>query len=266
MKKIGIIGCGNVATEILKTDIGDYVREVCLFDIDEEKTYNLAELFHSRYNFVICNSVKELVKESDIIVESASVNAVKSLLQELTKFPEKKVLILSVGGVIRNFQLYKKLIQKNYKIYIPSGAIVGCDGLSALTNSGIKKIILRTTKPTESLLSAPYFKQNKSIYKKVLSSKKTVVFRGNVYDAIKYFPQNINVAATLAVISHQPQKVEVELVAQKGLKKNIHEVTIISDAGKIYTKTENVPSVSNPKTSYLAALSLIYNLKMLLKE
>jgi len=102
--------------------------------------------------------------------------------------------------------------------------------------------------------------------KKILLNRTTKLFEGNVYDAIKYFPQNINVAATLAIVSGEPQKVKVELVAKKWLKKNVHEITVVSEAGKIYTRTENLPSVSNPKTSYLAALSLISNLKILLSR
>jgi aspartate dehydrogenase len=263
MKNLGIIGCGNVATEILKSNLYN-ISKIFLYDIDNEKSHLLAEMF-SKYKFEVCNSIKEVIKESDIIVESASVTAVGEILHEIKDFFNKELLILSVGGLIKNFKLYKNL-SKNYKIHIPSGAIAGCDALSALQDVDIKSITLKTIKPADTLLSVPYIKSKPNLYKKVLLNKKTKVFEGNVYDAIKYFPQNINVAATLAIISSQPQKVKVELIAQKNLTKNVHEVTIISAAGKIYTKTENIPSVSNPKTSYLAALSLISNLKNLLKE
>ncbi|MFQ3676307.1 MAG: aspartate dehydrogenase domain-containing protein [Endomicrobiia bacterium] len=262
MKNLGIIGCGNVATEILKSNLQN-VSKIFLYDIDNEKSYILAEMF-SEHEIVVCTSIKEVIKKSDLIVESASVNAVGEILFEIKSFLKKELLILSVGGLIKNFRLYKDLISKNYKIYIPSGAIAGCDALTALKGVNIKSITLKTTKPAETLLSVPYVKSRIKLYKKILLNKITKVFQGNVYDAIKYFPQNINVAATLAIISGQPQKVEVELVAQKGLTKNIHEITIISVAGKIYTRTENVPSVSNPKTSYLAALSVISNLRTLL--
>jgi aspartate dehydrogenase len=90
-----------------------------------------------------------------------------------------------------------------------------------------------------------------------LKQKQTIVFHGNVYDAVKNFPQNINVAATLAVVSNNPGKVKVTIIADKDLKNNIHEVTVISSAGKIFTRTENIPSEDNPKTSYLAALSAL---------
>jgi aspartate dehydrogenase len=109
----------------------------------------------------------------------------------------------------------------------------------------------------KTLITAPYFKQNKNLYNKVLKQKQTIVFHGNVYDAVKNFPQNINVAATLAVVSNNPGKVKVTIIADKDLKNNIHEVTVISSAGKIFTRTENIPSEDNPKTSYLAALSAL---------
>jgi aspartate dehydrogenase len=264
MKNLGIIGCGNVATEILKSDLVN-VSHIFLYDIDEEKSHLLTELF-PKYKFVVSNSVKNVISKSDIIIESASINVVGEILSELKNFFDKELVILSVGGLIKNIKLYQELYSKNYKIHIPSGAIAGCDALKALQDVEIKSIILKTTKPVETLLSVPYIKSRPKLYKKILLNKKTIVFQGNVYDAIKYFPQNINVAATLAVVSNQPQKVKVELVAQKGLTKNVHEITVTSVAGKVYTKTENVPCISNPKTSYLAALSVISLLKDLLKK
>jgi len=164
MKNLGIIGCGNVATEILKSKLFN-VSKIFLYDIEDEKSNLLAEIF-SEYRFVICKSIKEVIKNSDIIVESASVSAVKDILLEIKNFLNKELLILSVGGLIKNFKLYKDLSSKNYKIYIPSGAIAGCDALSALKGVDIKSIKLKTTKPAETLLSIPYVKTHPKLYKK----------------------------------------------------------------------------------------------------
>ncbi|KAF5437740.1 aspartate dehydrogenase, partial [Candidatus Methanophagaceae archaeon] len=44
-------------------------------------------------------------------------------------------------------------------------------------------------------------------------------------------------------------------------RKNVHEVKARGEFGKLFMRVENVPSATNPKTSYLAALSAIATLK-----
>ncbi len=264
MKSLGIIGCGNIGEEILRYKFKN-VQRYFLYDIDRQRLLEVKNKYKNLKIF-LCESVKNVIDCSDIIVESASINAVKDVLEGIKGFPDKHLLILSVGGILQNFALYKSLKTKNYNIHIPSGAIAGCDGISALSLSKIKKIVLRTTKPVESLIDSPYVKLHKKVYNKILNSEKTTIFKGNVYNAIKFFPQNINVAATLAIFSENPSKIQVEIVAEKNIKRNVHEITVISSAGKIYTKVENIPSISNPKTSYLTILSVIHKLKTLLGE
>lgn len=255
MKKLGIIGTGNVATEILRTDLSN-VKKFYVYDIDFEKSHLFCEEF-SKKNIEVCSSIKEVIFYSDIIIECASIHAVDEIFKYIEKFKLKHFIILSVGGVLKNFVLYQKLVDKGYKIHIPSGAIAGCDALLAAKLAGIKSIELKTIKPTSSLISSSYFKKNRSLYKKVINSKQCLVFEGNVFDAIKSFPQNINVAATLAVLSGEPQKVRVKIITKKNLDRNIHEVYIDTYSSKIFARTENFPSLKNPKTSYLAALSVI---------
>jgi aspartate dehydrogenase len=263
MTSLGIIGSGNVASEILKFNLCG-INKIYVYDIDKEKLHSFCEEFCDK-NIEICSSIKEVIFHSDIIVETASISAVDEIFKHIKKFKQKHFIILSVGGVLKNFSLYKKLISEGYKIHIPSGAIAGCDALSAAALGDIKFVELRTIKPTSSLIASYYFKKYPKLYKKVLkSNKKIVVFEGNVFDAIKYFPQNINVAATLAVLSGKPKNVRVSIIADKKIKKNIHEVKIVSSSGKILTRTENIPSPNNPKTSYLAVLSVVCLLKSLL--
>lgn len=263
MKNFGIIGTGNIATIVLNqsSSLLNKISKIYLYDLDKNKLANFLKKFGRRKiyrnKFVLCNSILEVIKKSDVILESASINAVKEVLDGLIPYKEKTVIFLSVGGILQNYNTYRSLISKGYKIKIPSGAIAGCDALSAVSFAKIKSIELITTKPTSSLIDTPFFKLHPRLYKQTLKSSRKEIFRGNVYDAIKYFPQNINVASTLAIFSGSPWKVKVKIVADKTLKVNIHEVRINSSVGNIYVRTENLPSLENPKTSYLAALSVL---------
>jgi aspartate dehydrogenase len=92
----------------------------------------------------------------------------------------------------------------------------------------------------------------------------TVIFEGDAYSAIRLFPQNINVAATLSMAGIGPEKTLVRIVASPNITRNMHELEIESEAGRIVTRTENVIHPDNPKTSYLAVLSAIAVLKQVL--
>ncbi len=258
MKKLGIIGSGNISETVLELFNSKSLREVFVYDIDEFKLYRFIEKFKSK-KIKLCNSIRDVIKSSDVILEAASIDAVREIFENIKFFNKKKIyIILSVGGILKNYNKYKSLIKNGYKILIPSGAIAGCDALSALSYSKINSIYLKTIKPWASLVTnSSYFKANKKLYKNIQKKRRVVMFSGNVYDAIKYFPQNINVAATLAVVSGVPNKIKVTIIADKKIKRNIHEIMVESSAGNLFVKTENLPSPKNPKTSYLAALSVI---------
>jgi len=235
IKKIGIVGCGNIGAELAKV-----IREECkdraeifaVYDIDEEKAKKLGE-------YVPLN---KLVKRCDIVVEAASPKAVKELLP-MVEARRKKIFVMSTGGLIG---------EKIFKgVYFPSGAIAGLDGVSAVSRAKINKITLTTTKPEKSLGNTKY-------------ENDTIVFSGTVPEAVKAFPANINVCATLALISKRQDLVMVQIIASPSIKRNVHEVEVEGDFGKIFCRMENVPSPDNPKTSYLAILSAIDALKKIL--
>ena len=58
---------------------------------------------------------------------------------------------------------------------------------------------------------------------------------------------------------------KVKIIASPAVKKNIHEIRIVSRAADILTRTENILHPDNPKTSYLAVLSAIATLRQILQ-
>lgn len=87
------------------------------------------------------------------------------------------------------------------------------------------------------------------------------MYEGPAREAVRKFPANVNVAATLSLAGIGLDKTKVKIVADPEVKNNIHEISVQGDFGELKTRVENVPSPQNPKTSYLAALSAIATLK-----
>ena len=91
--------------------------------------------------------------------------------------------------------------------------------------------------------------------------KATVIFKGDAKTAQSLFPRSINVAATLSLASIGPELTKVTIIADPSIEENIHEIHVKGEFGILKTYVENLPSIKNPKTSHLAALSAIKTLK-----
>ena len=109
---------------------------------------------------------------------------------------------------------------------------------------------------------APYFVNQHFKIQKI--KKPTLIFSGTVKQAIQYFPQNINVAATLSLAGIGPEKTKVQIYTSPSYQFNQHEIQIESHYGKVECRVTNVPSRQNPKTSSLAIGSALATLAKIL--
>jgi aspartate dehydrogenase len=261
LRKIGIVGCGAIGTEVSRAIDGGGVqaRLAGLFDTNQAAASALAGSLKSDTS--IFSGVDELVGGCDLVVECAGVPAVASLV-ELCASRGKDLLVMSVGGLKpEHFESFGKSAAS---LYIPSGAIAGIDGIIAYAGGEIESLTLTTTKPPAGLTGAPYLKE-KGISVEGITEPLTV-FEGSPAEAIKAFPKNINVSKTLALACGTPEKMTVRIVADPGMTVNTHEIRLVTPLGKITALFENLPSPSNPKTSALAALSAVAAIKKIVSK
>ncbi len=253
---VGIIGCGFIGSETAQfIDKNNEFGLIALNDIDKDKATDLIKkLRNSNPKFMELN---DLIKKSDLIIEAATKNIIKEILsnKNLDK-KNKKLLIMSTGGLINHLNSLNKI--KNCEILLPSGAIAGLDAIKSISGK-IKSLTLTTTKPIKGLEGAPFIIKNKINLNKI--KNKEIVFEGSLKEAVKGFPQNINVAATLFLAS-KFNGIKVKIVADSNAKFNTHEINAEGDFGIIKIIANNLPS-KNPKTSYLAVLSAIQAIKNL---
>jgi aspartate dehydrogenase len=257
--KIGLVGCGAIGAEIARAiDGGDIAAElVAVFDRNEERA---RELMADLVAKPLLLSLEDLVERSEIVVEAASQRAVPEVAKAaLTR--GRDLMIMSVGALLDGDlrQTVEDLAKEHgCRVYLPSGAISGLDGLKSAGAGRIDLVTLTTTKNPRGFLGAPYV-QDKGIDLDAIREA-TVIFEGSAEDAVKAFPANVNVAATLSLTA-RGARVRVKIVADPKIDVNIHQITAEGDFGRITTRVENVPSPRNPKTSYLAALSAIATLR-----
>jgi aspartate dehydrogenase len=258
--RIGVLGCGAIGSRIAKSvtqELKDYCQLTGFYDCDPAKMTALAKVL--KKPDLKKRSLKELIQNCDLMVEAVNSPLTDQFVYQALN-SGRHVLAMSVGRlVVSQDKIFKAASRHGSHLLVPSGAIAGIDALKAASLVAIKKIILTTRKPVNGFTQSEYLERRK-IYLATLTGE-TVLFDGPVKEAVKYFPQNINVAATLAFASGMMNKIRVRILTSPEYKINSHEIEINGDCGRITTRTENVTCPDNPKTSWLAVLSAIKTLK-----
>lgn len=261
--KIGIVGCGAIGNSLAKAIVSDFSKDAeltSIYDIDMAKAYNLSSSLGKKK--IVALNLEGLINNVDLVIEATSAQASYDIALKAIS-ASRDVMIMSVGGIFEQFQELNSLAEeKKIKVFIPSGAICGIDGLKAQTLSGVRRITLTTKKPPRAFKGIAYILKKNINLDQI--KEDTVLFEGKAGDAVRLFPQNVNVAATLSLAGVGAENTKVKIIASPGLEKNIHEVEIEAESGNITTRTENITHPDNPKTSYLAVLSAIATLKQIL--
>jgi aspartate dehydrogenase len=139
------------------------------------------------------------------------------------------------------------------KLLIPAGAIGGVDALAAARCGGLSRVRYTSRKapsawrgtPAEEMIDLDSLKEA------------TEFWRGDAGDAARLFPQNANVAATIALAGLGFERTEVSLNADPAAPGNIHVIEAEGAFGRMRVEMQGKPLPSNPKTSSLAALSVL---------
>jgi len=250
--RIGIVGCGAIGSQVAvfidkKFQAKGMIVAVC--DVRKEKVEGLLARLKNKPK---STNLDILIKRSDIIIEVASFEAARTIVKKTARL-NKNIIILSIGAFARYRGLLSTAKTSKSNVYIPSGAIAGIDGISSLSRGTIKRLILTTSKPPRSLAGVRFLeRQGIDVFK---IKKEQVVFRGSIQEAVKNFPKNINVAATLFMASGFG-RIEVVIKVNPRLKRNRHHIQVLAEEGSLTIEVENAPSPGNPKTSYLTILSV----------
>jgi aspartate dehydrogenase len=240
--KVGIVGCGAIGSEVARAASKmENVGEVWLFDVDPDATAALKSLPRTK----IARSAKALVEKADILVEAANKGVVQTSVRDALA-AGKKVLLMTIGALADDAlreELLASARRTGGKIYLPSGAVMGVDGVKAAAEADLKSVTLVTTKPPAGLQSD--------------TDRWTLLFSGPAREAVRKFPKNVNVAATLALAGLGFDKTHVQVAIDPLATRNSHKVIIEGSFGRARIEVENLPSPTNPATSYLASLSAI---------
>ncbi|MBI4432957.1 MAG: aspartate dehydrogenase [Candidatus Omnitrophica bacterium] len=264
MIKVGMVGCGTIGRELARACQKQFSEEVTLeaiADADPSRAKKLQKNLRPKPKIL---SVDLLVRRCDLVIEAASMQAAYEVAKKALS-GGKDVMVMSVGGILgKEKEVFELARTHRCCLYLPSGGVVGIDGLKAARMGKIHRVTLTTRKPPQGFEDAPYVVKH-GINLKNLKEEK-VLFEGDAAAAVKGFPKNINVSATLSLVGIGAKKTKVRIIASPHMLVNVHELYVQGDAGSFYTRTENFPSTENPRTSRLAILSAVATLERILKN
>jgi aspartate dehydrogenase len=256
VKSIGIVGLGAIGRAILRAgEAGKLSVRVAGVTTRNEKTAR--EFLATLKNPPSYLDLSELVAQSDLVIEAAGGKIVAELADKVFA-AGKDLMVISVGALLDHPEVIERARRTGRRLYIPSGAIAGLDGIKGASVGAIEHVTITTRKPPAGLEGAPHLIQH-GISLDGLKEEREV-FSGTAREGCRGFPANVNVTAAVSLAGIGPDRTRLRIVAVPGLKRNCHDVEAEGEFGRLHIHVENVPS-ENPRTGKLTALSIIRSIQ-----
>lgn len=193
-------------------------------------------------------SLSDLLERSDLVVEAAGLGAVREHGPTVIE-ARRDLLVVSVGALADD-ELLASLSGGPGRLYVCAGAIGGLDLLRAAAAGGaLTTVQLTTRKHPRSLPAAVRTPAGKP-------DAPTVVFSGTAREAASRFPENLNVAAALALATVGLDKTQVTLVSDPNIRRTTHLIEASGDIGAYRFEVSSQPSPGHPATSAVVPLAV----------
>ena len=257
--RVGIVGLGTIGRALCQAiDRGEVkVQLVGVATRHHERAQPfLRELCHRPPLL----SLDELVSRSELVIEAATREALEAIAP-CTLRQGKDLMVLSVGGLLDHDDWTALARQMGSRILVPSGAIVGLDGIKGATIGHITSLTMTTRKPPKALAGAPFVVEHQIDLDRFTEA--TLIFEGSAREACRGFPANVNISAALSLAGIGADRTRLRILVDPQGTRNVHDIEVVGEFGRFSIHLENEPSETNPRTGKLTYLSTLAMLKTL---
>ncbi|MDA1000090.1 MAG: aspartate dehydrogenase [bacterium] len=252
MVKLGVVGLGVIGKAVVKA--ADAGRIPVQVPVATTRTPGkVASFLQGLRTPPALSDIEGVVQGADVILEAAGVSTVAPICEAALPLG-KEVIITSIGALLDREDLVALAERGGGRIYAPSCAIIGLDGLKAAREGRLDSVTMTTRKPPASLAGAPYVVEQGIDLARIQAPE--VIFEGDVLEACRGFPANVNVSAAVALAGIGPRRTRIRIFCDPTIQRNIHEVEAVGAHGRFFFRIENVPS-ENHRTGIMTYLSVL---------
>lgn len=256
MLRIAIIGCGAIGEAVAGYLADDEGVRVVAAIVNEGREARARELYGD--GAAVAHGVDELASAIDLVVDCAGHGALR---QHGEKALARGMDLVTVSsGALADASLYDRLVaaarEGGAQLRVVTGAVGALDALASGGVGRLARVTYRGRKPPAgwrgSAAEAKLDLDN--------LTRAAVHFRGNAREAALEYPQNANVAASIALAGAGFEDTTVELIADPDATRNVHEILAEGEFGRFEFRIEGRPLPGNPRSSALTAMSVVHEI------
>ena len=136
----------------------------------------------------------------------------------------KDLMVISIGALLEHPEVIKQARKLGCRLYAPSGAIAGLDGIKSACQGHVDRVEMVSRKPIAALEGAPHLVENEIRIDELNEAQE--VFFGTAREACRGYPSNLNVSAAVSLAGIGPDRTMVRIVADPALSRNCHDITV----------------------------------------
>ncbi len=265
-RRLGLIGLGTIgrrlARAIAEGQAGQTdLRAVLVRPSGLERAWSFLAEF-APHALLTANPEQFFEAPTDLIVEAAGQEAVRNWAARA--LASGRDLLVCATGAFTDDALYAELTslaaEGGRRLIIPSGAIAGLDALASAALAGLDEVVITTRKPPLAWIGTA---AERLVDLATVTLTPVLLFEGSAREAARLFPQNVNVAATLACAGIGLDRTLARIYADPTSTRNLHHIRVRGECGSFEFEICGQPSPDNPRTSALTAYSVIKTVRNL---
>jgi aspartate dehydrogenase len=210
---------------------------------------------------LVTESAEFLGHGLDVVVECAGHQAVRD--HAVSALEEGAHLMVTSVGAFVDDTLFARVMAAaqahGTRLFIPSAGMGALDILTAAAQGGLEEVTMTVTKDAVSWLGT----EAERLHNLRTLTAPVVLYDGPVREGARRYPQNVNIAAAVALAGLGLDRTRLRIVADPADIPHIVELHARGVFGSFTFREEVVPSADNRKTGRLVAMAVIKALRQL---
>jgi aspartate dehydrogenase len=253
MRRLGLIGAGGMAETVLTALAANLPAPLDHLSL-LTRGGRLSVPGVARETSVHTDLAAFLADDPHLVAECAGHAAVRAHGPAVLA-SGRDMIVISIGALADDTlraDLVGAAHRGGSRLILPPGAVGGIDALAAARLSGLHDVVYTGRKPPKAWRGTPA----ERLLDLDALTEPTTFFEGSAREAARTYPQNANVAATVALAGLGFDATRVRLIADPGITRNVHEVSVRAACADFTIRLDGHPSPANPKTSLTAGYSV----------